>query len=55
MTGRTSIVVAHRLATIQKADVIAVLDHGKVVELGTHSELLQKRGLYYQLSQLQSM
>lgn len=55
MEGRTSIVVAHRLSTIQNADVIAVLDHGQVVEIGSHSELLQKKGVYFQLSQLQTM
>jgi ABC-type multidrug transport system ATPase subunit len=40
MKGRTSIVIAHRLATVQKADVIFVLDHGEIVEHGTHSALL---------------
>lgn len=45
--GRTSIVIAHRLATIKKADKIMVMDAGKVVESGTHRELLQKEGGYY--------
>lgn len=45
--GRTSIVIAHRLATIQKADKILVMDAGKVVEIGTHEELLKKEGGYY--------
>ena len=54
--GRTCIVIAHRLSTIQNADVIAVMHHGKVVELGSHSELIALQGKYYQLSsaQLQS-
>lgn len=55
MIGRTSVVVAHRLCTIQNCDVIAVLDKGKVVEKGTHSSLLDKgpTGAYYSLVSLQ--
>ncbi|KAK7266245.1 hypothetical protein RIF29_18887 [Crotalaria pallida] len=55
MVGRTSVVVAHRLSTIQNCDVIAVLDKGKVVEKGTHSSLLAKgpNGAYYSLVSLQ--
>lgn len=45
--GRTSIIIAHRLATIQKADKILVMDAGKVVEIGSHNELLKKEGGYY--------
>ena len=52
--GRTTIVVAHRLATIQKADKILVLDKGQIVEVGTHETLLQKNGLYAHLCALQS-
>ena len=51
--GRTSLVIAHRLSTIYNSDAIAVLKRGKVAELGTHSELLAKKGLYYKLNRLQ--
>lgn len=51
--GRTSIIIAHRLATVQKADVILVMDQGQVVERGSHEELLSKKGMYYQLYQAQ--
>jgi ATP-binding cassette subfamily B protein len=53
MTGRTSVVVAHRLSTIQKCDRIIVLHHGELREMGTHNELLGQRGLYWRLYQLQ--
>lgn len=53
MKGRTSIVIAHRLSTIQKADKIIVLDHGQIVEEGTHDELLAKGGSYSQLHRMQ--
>jgi ATP-binding cassette subfamily B multidrug efflux pump len=52
-TGRTSILIAHRLQTIQEADRVLVLQHGRVEELGTHEELLARRGLYYTLHTLQ--
>ena len=53
MEGRTSLVVAHRLSTIQKCDRIIVLHHGELREMGTHNELLGLRGLYWRLYQLQ--
>lgn len=53
MVGRTSVVIAHRLSTILAADVILVLDHGRLVEAGTHSELLAAGGLYAELFETQ--
>jgi ABC-type multidrug transport system fused ATPase/permease subunit len=53
MVGRTTIVIAHRLTTIQDCDKIVVLKAGKVVEMGKHDELLEKRGAYYKLAQKQ--
>lgn len=53
--GRTTIAVAHRLSTIQKADMIYVFDAGRIVENGTHSELLAQKGRYYELVNLQSL
>ena len=49
MKGRTAIVIAHRLSTIENADEIIVMSHGSVVEKGTHSSLLEKKGAYYNL------
>ncbi|EWG43986.1 ATP-binding cassette, subfamily B (MDR/TAP), member 1 [Fusarium verticillioides 7600] len=53
--GRTTIAVAHRLSTIQKADIIYVFDQGRIVEEGTHSELMKKNGRYAELVNLQSL
>ena len=51
--GRTSIVIAHRLSTVQQADKIIVMHKGQVREMGTHQQLLAERGIYYKLYQLQ--
>ncbi len=53
MRWRTTLVIAHRLATVQKADCIVVLDHGQVVETGTHAQLVAANGLYARLAALQ--
>lgn len=49
MEGRTVFVIAHRLSTVMNSDVIMVLDHGRIIERGTHKELIDKQGVYYQL------
>jgi ATP-binding cassette subfamily B protein len=53
MAGRTSIVIAHRLSTILAADLILVMDRGQIVERGTHTQLLEKGGLYARLYETQ--
>lgn len=53
MQGRTTFVIAHRLSTIERADRIVVLSNGKIAEIGTHNELLEKKGIYANLYQLQ--
>jgi subfamily B ATP-binding cassette protein MsbA len=53
MQGRTSLVIAHRLSTIEKADRIVVLQKGEIVEMGTHQELLEMKGVYAQLHRIQ--
>lgn len=55
MKNRTSIVIAHRLSTIQSANNIVVLNKGKIIEQGTHAELLEKKGAYYGLVEMQSL
>ena len=52
--GRTTIAIAHRLSTIQDADCIYVLDKGKIIESGTHDELLSLKGTYHRMYQLQA-
>jgi ATP-binding cassette subfamily B protein len=53
MQGRTTLVIAHRLATVQKADRIVVVDHGQVVDVGRHADLVRRDGLYARLAELQ--
>jgi ATP-binding cassette subfamily B (MDR/TAP) protein 1 len=54
-SGRTTIAIAHRLSTIQHADMIYVFDAGRVVESGSHDELMGKRGRYWELVRLQEL
>ena len=54
MVGRTTFLIAHRLSTIRGVDLILVLDRGRIVERGTHDELLERGGLYRQLYEVQA-
>ena len=54
MATRTALVVAHRLSTIRNADFIIVLNRGRIIERGSHTELMENRGFYYRLQQLQN-
>jgi subfamily B ATP-binding cassette protein MsbA len=54
MRGRTTFVIAHRLSTIRRADAILVVEEGRIVERGTHDQLIAKQGRYYQLFTYQS-
>ena len=49
MEGRTVFVIAHRLSTVRNSNAIIVLEHGRIMERGDHDELLEQKGLYYQL------
>ncbi len=55
MQGRTTLVIAHRLSTVQNADQIAVMDRGEVVECGSHEELLRRGGVYAGLTNSQRL
>jgi subfamily B ATP-binding cassette protein MsbA len=55
MKNRTSIVIAHRLSTVQKADKIIVMKHGQIVEMGTHKELIAQNGMYQKLVEMQEL
>jgi ATP-binding cassette subfamily B protein len=54
MQNRTTIIIAHRLSTVKKADIIVVLDEGRITEMGTHQELLASGGLYSRLTDIQN-
>jgi ATP-binding cassette, subfamily B (MDR/TAP), member 1 len=53
--GRTTLAIAHRLSTIQKADIIYFMERGRIVEKGTHDELVNKKGRYFELARQQEL
>ena len=53
MKGRTSVIISHRVSSVKTADHIIVMDHGKIIERGSHSELLEVKGAYYELHKMQ--
>ena len=53
MVGRTTIIIAHRISSVKKADSIVVLDKGAIVEVGTHKQLIQRNGLYREIFNMQ--
>jgi ATP-binding cassette, subfamily B, multidrug efflux pump len=53
MKGKTSVIISHRVSTVKHADNIIVLDQGQIVEQGCHNDLLNKKGTYYELHQMQ--
>lgn len=53
--GRTTLAIAHRLSTIQKADIIYFMERGRIVEKGTHEELVNKKGRYFELARQQEL
>ena len=55
MKGRTTILISHRISTVQRCSQIIVLDHGKIVEQGSHASLLQQRGLYFDMYERQQL
>jgi subfamily B ATP-binding cassette protein MsbA len=55
MKNRTSIVIAHRMSTVKNADLIVVLSKGEIIEKGKHDELLELKGIYFKLCQLQNI
>ena len=55
ISGRTTLMIAHRLSTLRKANKIVVVDKGRIIECGTHDELMAKKGKFYRLIQIQSM
>jgi ATP-binding cassette subfamily B protein len=55
MEGRTTFMIAHRLSTVRNADLLLVVQNGEIVERGTHESLIRRRGVYYQLYEMQTI